>query len=1021
MNGAGTLNNGILQTASLNSGNYSFIYAQTGDSDCITQSTIIIVVQALLNAGTDVSISECQGTNVDLINQLSGADEGGIFVDASNSGGLNGNTFTTNNLSPGTYNLTYQVGGGLCPVDEATIAINIIAIPEDPQLSDVTYCGGGALLLLGSEGDSYSWSTGETTQQIGVRPTESTTYSVTVTNAGLCSVSSSALINVGTITNLAITGTTTICRGDTTQLTISGATTYTWMAAPGITDLTSATPQFNPETNTTYGVVAQNEIGCTAFEEVTIIVNDLPAIQPSADATFCLGIGATISATGANTYTWSPALGLDNATSASPFANPTETTIYTVKGADENGCANTASIKVEILALPSISLGEDRAICEGESLTLTATGGTNYQWIAAAGLTDLTAITQTVAPTTPTTYQVTGMNENGCVNTDEITIGVSSNPIADAGLDQTICSGITTELTASGGVGYEWSNLIKEATNTVSPTTATTYSVTVTSAEGCTSMDEVSVNVNELPTIQTSADAAFCIGTGSPISAAGANNYAWSPTLGLDNATDAMPFANPTGTTTYMVQGTDTNGCIGTAEVLVEVYALPDITLGENQAICEGEQVTLTPSGGTSYQWTAVEGITNLTATSQVLSPTILTNYEVIGTDENGCSNTSSVAVAVNANPVADAGLDQNTCNGVGVELIASGGGTYEWSNAITTAINSVSPDETTIYTVTITNENGCKAADEAIVTIVPDFPVTVSADTFYCLGGTAQLTASGGVDYTWSPALGLDNSSIANPVANPMTTTAYEVIIKDEMGCRVKKTVAVEVKQVENFSITAAQDICEGNSVTLQASGGTSYNWSPAEIFADPILASQELTLQNSNTLKVEVTDEFGCQITDSVKVTIQPIPVVSAMTAPAICEGENLSLLGTGDLVTEWAWTSANYTSIEQNPTINNVTADQSGNYSLTGKTAFGCEASSSITVNVNPIPTATIDAPAILCEKEDLALKETGGTNIVSWEWTNDQGLSFSGAEWNLGTAQVEFTAKYRFKSHRYKWLR
>ena len=1237
VNNAGTLNNGILQTTNLTAGNYRFIYSQVGDSDCISQTTIIIAVQELFNAGADVAIAECQGGTVDLISQLSGADEGGVFEDIDNSGGLNGNTFNTTNLAAGAYNLRYRVGGGLCPEDAATITVNIIAVPEDPQLSDVTYCGGGgALQLIASEGKTYSWSTGETGRQIGVRPTETTTYSVTVTNDNLCSVTSSATINVGTITDLTIAGETTICQGETTQLTISGAATYEWMPAPGISDLTSASPQFNPTENTTYGVVAQNEVGCTAFREVAIIVNELPQIQTSADVAFCLGTGATISASGTNSYVWTPALGLDNSTSNSPFANPETSTEYAVIGTDENGCSTTATVNVAILALPEISLGENQVICDGGEVTITASGGVNYQWAAADGFTDLTAITQTVSPNVPTNYEVIGTDENGCRNTGTVTIDVNSNPIADAGADQAICSGINTELTASGGISYAWSNEVNEAVNIINPTTSTSYTVTVTNEAGCTATDEVSVTVNELPSIQTSPDVAFCVDTGMTIAASGATNYTWSPAEGIDNiasenplvnpqmttvytvegtdengcigigevtveifdlpsisigehqaicegeqltltasggasyewtanegitnltaitqtispmvqtnyevtgtdenecvntgnvtievnlnpvadagadqiicsginteltanggisyawsndvneavttinpitstnftvtvtneagctATDEVsvtvnelptiqtspdisfcigtgqtiaasgatnytwspaegidniaienPFVNPQTTTVYTVQGTDENGCIGTGEVSVEVFDLPTISIGDNQAICEGEELTLTASGGTSYEWTANEGITNLMATTQTVSPIAPTNYEVTGTDENGCINTGNTTIEVNENPVADAGIDQNTCNGVGVELMASGGGIYEWNNGITTAVNAVSPEITTTYTVKVTNAAGCTNEDEVIVTLAEDFAVQVSPDTFYCLGGMAQLSAAGGVDYSWSPAIGLDNSTSSNPIANPIENTAYEVTIKDDMGCIVKKEIAIEVKQVENFSLTEAQDVCEGNSVQLEATGGTTYNWSPAEVFSNPTTASQELTLQNSNTLTVEVTDEFGCQITDSVKVTIRPIPEITVMAASAICEGEDLTLMGNGDLVTLWNWENTNFVSTEQHPVINNINTNQSGTYRLTGTTEFGCEASATLDINVNPIPTVSIDAAEVFCENDPLILREIGGNNITNWEWANDQGGSFSEATWDLGTAQVAFTAIYSLK--------
>ena len=137
-----------------------------------------------------------------------------------------------------------------------------------------------------------------------------------------------------------------------------------------------------------------------------------------------------------------------------------------------------------------------------------------------------------------------------------------------------------------------------------------------------------------------------------------------------------------------------------------------------------------------------------------------------------------------------------------------------------------------------MSDENGCKDSAEVLVTIAPEFSVMVSADTYYCFGGSAQLAASGGQSYLWSPATGLDNASAANPIANPEMTTAYEVVIKDEMGCTVKRTVEIEVKQFENFTITEAQDVCEGNTVQIEAGGGQSYNWSPATAFTNPSLA---------------------------------------------------------------------------------------------------------------------------------------------------------------------------------------
>ena len=197
--------------------------------------------------------------------------------------------------------------------------------------------------------------------------------------------------------------------------------------------MTSNNPIVNPTENTTYNVVSTNEFGCTASESISILVNEVPQIQTSAAASFCLGIGATISASGATNYLWTPATGLDNATNSNPFANPTVSTLYTVQATGENGCVATEEVMVNVLDLPSIGLGENQAICDGEQLILTASGGTSYQWTANEDITDITATNQTVSPTTLTTYGVMGTDENGCMNTVEVAINVNANPTAEAG------------------------------------------------------------------------------------------------------------------------------------------------------------------------------------------------------------------------------------------------------------------------------------------------------------------------------------------------------------------------------------------------------------------------------------------------------------------------------------------------------------------------------------------------------------------------------------------------------------
>ena len=1081
-NGAGTLDGSILETANLTSGDYRFTYTLAETSRCISSTTVLVRVQELLTAGEDVSLTECQNASIDLVNALSGADEGGTFIDEGNSGGLNGSTFNSAGLSSGIYDIIYRVGvGGVCPVDEAVITIDLATLPEVPQFPELVYCGGEALTITATEGETYQWSNGATSQTISVNPLTSTNYGVTVTNSTSCSVSGVANVQVGTLGALNLANDATICEGETYQLNAAGGTIYQWTPTTNLSNPTLSNPVANPTENTTYQVLVSNELGCTASGAVsvtvnesaevpilesqaicegetvtlsatqgtvyawsngaatqtisviplestnysvtvsndfncsrsaaaTITVNPIPVLEVTNNSTICRGSSLQLTASGATTYNWSPAVGLSNTTIANPIANPTENTTYEVLASNDFGCTANGAVSVIVNESPEVPVLESQAICEGETVTLSATQGTLYAWSNGAAV-------QTIAvnPLESTNYSVTVTNDFNCSRSAAATITVNPIPVLEVTNNSSICRGSSLQLTASGATTYNWSPAVGLSNTTIAnpianPTENTTYLVAAESAEGCSDTASVSIDINDLPTLQVGADVSICSQEGTTLQATGVGTFQWSPVTGLDNPTSGTPFANPEASTDYSVILTDENGCTASGQLAVEVRALPVINLGENQAICEGDQIELVASGGGTYQWEAAENI-NPTSPNQIVSPTQLTTYKVQVTGENNCLAEAEITISVNSNPIADAGSDQSTCVGIAAELVASGGGTYQWSDNSTGSAISVAPEENTTYTVTVTNTEGCTDTDEVLVSVAEDFEVSVSPDTFYCLGQSAQLNAAGGASYDWSPAIGLNETNIANPVASPVATTLYEVVIKDDMGCIVKRTVEVEVKQVEGFSLTENQDLCEGKSVTLTATGGINYNWMPTFAFNDPNLSSQQLSPLNTATYQVEVIDEFGCTISDSVSVTIRPIPTVTAAALTEICEGETLNLEGTGEGVSEWLWQATNFSAEEQNPILENIQNNQSGEYTLTGTTEFGCTATHKINIQVNAQPTINIDAPEVICENFPLILIENGGADLTSWDWSNDEGLTFSQANWDLGLAQTSFSSTYQ----------
>ncbi len=262
-----------------------------------------------------------------------------------------------------------------------------------------------------------------------------------------------------------------------------------------------------------------------------------------------------------------------------------------------NTCGTDTSDMAELnIDIPTANAGSNVSICSGDNTTLTATGGTTYEW-------NTTETTQaiTVNPTITSTYTVTVTNATGCTDTDDVIVSVNPALVANAGTDQTICAGFTATLTATGGMLYTWSTSGTTQTITVNPTTSSTYTVTISNATGsCTATDDVFVIVNPAPAIDAGTDETVCDGENKTLTATGGVTYEWNTTETTQSIT-----VNPTAATTYTVTGTGNNGCSDTDEVTLTVNTEPsDISLGTDTCIRQGGQMILDAGPGIyTYSW----------------------------------------------------------------------------------------------------------------------------------------------------------------------------------------------------------------------------------------------------------------------------------------------------------------------------------------------------------------------------------------------------------------------------------
>ncbi|OWY21482.1 T9SS C-terminal target domain-containing protein [Sphingobacteriales bacterium UPWRP_1] len=536
------------------------------------------------------------------------------------------------------------------------------------------------------------------------------------------------------------------------------------------------------------------------------------------------------------------------------------------------GCTATDQVTVTVSTVTAIA-GENQTICPGTCVLLSASGGGTYVWSTGA-----TSPQISVGPSSATTYTVTVTNTLGCTDIDVVTVYVGG-VVADAGADQTICTGANAVLTASGGGSYEWSTGQTGASITVSPQVTTTYSVMADGGSGCDAVDYVTVYVVDQPTANAGANSSICLGESTMLTASGGGTYQWS-----NGQTSGSITVSPTSTTTYTVTVSNTSGCTDTDSVTVTV-SQTEADAGPDVSICAGECVNLSASGGVQYSWSNGQTSGHIN-----VSPSVTTTYTVTVTGANGCTDTDAVTVTV-LTATANAGADQTICEGGSAVLTASGGGSYLWSTGATTSSITVSPGTTTTYAITVTNANGCEASDYVTVTVAPGVNANAGANMVICAGSSATLSATGGSVYQWS-----NGQTGATISVSPVSTTTYTVIVSNAGGCSATDAVTVVVGGAITANAGDDETTCAGECVMLSASGGTIYHWSTgdsgASISVSPVV---------STTYIVTVSDAYGCSDTDAVFVTVTDCtppppcasdtticgqPVVTQIVCPNFCQ---------------------------------------------------------------------------------------------------------------------------------------
>jgi hypothetical protein len=533
------------------------------------------------------------------------------------------------------------------------------------------------------------------------------------------------------------------------------------VAIPTITGLTAGSHVFSVNVSQPNGG-ADNNLTNNNNQQIFSIANILTITVNSSST--CAGIPTTISASGGSSYSWS---GIANVASVS--VSPSVTTIYSVT-IFGTGCSVMQTATVEVLPSPNMSVN-DATICAATQTVLTASGASSYTWSTGANTSSIS-----VNPIAPTNYSVVGTGTNGCNSTIAASVNILPSPTLAVN-NQTICSGGTATLAATGANSYSWSTGSTSSSLVLTPSVSTSYTVYGTTG---TCMVEIPVSVSigtALSIYIQPSSAQICLGSSVTFSATGANNYTWSNNQNTSTITVA-----PSASASYTVFGLS-GTCPGTQVITVTVNALPLTTIASTPVTCfssSNGQIAASSSGAGPFTYTYSAGTNALAAGV----------YTVQTRDANNCVSINTVNVSQPAPITTNANVGATNCSAScdgTVNITFSGGNAPMTSTIYPLALTAQNYTNLCAgsYTYLITDSKGCAGIGffvvqqgTASITVTTSIN-NLSCDT--CADATIAVLASGGkgpYTYSWQPG------NFSGSILQNVSAGCYTVYVKDAVGC---------------------------------------------------------------------------------------------------------------------------------------------------------------------------------------------------------------------------------------------
>ena len=891
---------------------------------------------------------------------------------------------------------------------------------------------------MNSSGATYLWNTGESTQTITVGPGS---YWVQASDSANCTTFSDTIHIIGpSSASIDLGSDIDLCLGEQTYLTptVVGGTgpfNYNWN-----------TGQFGPTIiagGGNYTVTVTDANGCQSSDDVVVTAHPNPIISiDPPTATVCGGVPVVLTASGADSYTWSPFIGLDMDTGSVVVTNPQSSVSYTVTGTSEYGCISQEDVLINVGAAFVPIITPSNVSCYGATDGVITTainagtapfqysidGGQNFQFNnvfdqLSAGI-----------------YDVIVTDGNGCLIQEDVTINPPSPQIevvaggSDVACNNTSTGDVWVESIIGGlpsvtGFTYTWystdNNQVIGYGSTLPGVPYGGYYVVAQDSIGCVGSSSTTITESTGFTLDVITTEPVCVGgqEGSAyvtVTGGGVPPYSFDWSASTNNPADTFQTLYNLIAGIYDLTITDKYGCDTTLSISINEPSLVlDVQMESIQPIsCYADSTGIARAivtGGESpyvYSWSSGHV---LDTAWNLWSGT----HDVLVTDIRGCTQTASVTITENTEMISDLTSTAVSCYGYSdgsaqVNTLSGGIPTYQymWSNGHTSnTITNLSYGE---YIVTTTDSTGCFVTDTVFISQPNPLQSAARVTEISCYGandGELEAMVSGGVQsYTYQWLDGSTSLGQGSTVSNLPPSVNYQLQVTDANGCQSLAFASLsEPSEIQVLTSVVTPAYCDDvatGGISVVATGGTlengsdySYAWDNPGAFQQ---LTNNLTAQEAGDYTVTVTDDNGCVQTQTINIPLQPTFVSSTTSTATSCFNSNdastnvTTVGGYAPYTYEFTYDNGNVQTINSSNASYTQVNVPYGVYSVLIVDGNGCDISDTgfvsqplaLEYHIEKLSDQSCFGDGSLCDGQ-LQLGIEGGNSLYTYSWLDNQG--------------------------------